>query len=62
MKTPPQVYLSQDRKLLLQSIALLIMLLAPVLLYLAAQAGAIAIIYLLLGVMATAMVLAMIIS
>ena len=62
MRTPPKVPLDQNRKLLLQSVALLGMMLTAVLLYVAALAGATASVYLLLGVMAATMILAMVIS
>jgi hypothetical protein len=58
----PKITLDRNRKLLLQSVALLGMMLTPVFLYVAALAGATASIYLLLGVMTAAMVLSIVIS
>ena len=62
MRIPPKVTLARNRKLLLQSVALLGMMLTPVFLYVAALTGVTASIYLLLGVMTAAMVLSIVIS
>jgi hypothetical protein len=59
---PPKITLDRNRKLLLQSVALLSMMLTPVFLYVAALAGATASIYGLLGVMTAAMLLSIVIS
>jgi hypothetical protein len=59
---PLKINLDRKRKLLLQSVALLGMMLTPAFLYVAALAGATASIYVLLGVMTAAMVLSIVIS
>jgi hypothetical protein len=62
MDAPKRTWAARDRKLLLQSIALLAIVVIPVFLFLAAQAGTVGSVLVLLVVMAGVMALVMIIS